>query len=103
MSFPSVRLRNVGRFTHMSKQTSKGKSRKRKVARVHSASAYLSVNSLTKAGSSLWLNVSADGELLGKLEIGRGGFCWTGRYRKISRHLSWSRFAELMDKNGYGK
>ena len=80
----------------------RSKPAKRKVQRVHTASATLSVPSLTKAGSSLWRDITAGGQLLGKLEIGRGGFYWTGRHRKSSKRISWSRFADLMDQRAYG-
>jgi hypothetical protein len=80
----------------------KRKSRKRKVQRVHSASAYMSVPSLTKAGSSLWLEIAADEETIGKLEIGRGAVYWTGRHRKKKIRMSWSWFATKMDKLAYG-
>jgi hypothetical protein len=82
----------------------KRKTRKRKVERVHTASAYLSVNSLTKAGSSLWLDIAADGHRIGKLEIGRGGLFWSGarRWRTTRKRISWSRFADIMDELAYG-
>ena len=79
----------------------KRKTLKRRVKRVHSASAYISVPSLTKAGSSLWLDISADKQNIGRLEIGRGAIYWTGRHRKKQVRMSWSWFATKMDELAY--
>ena len=35
--------------------------------------------------------------------IGRGGLFWWGGRRQKNKRLSWSRFAELMDKLAYGE
>jgi hypothetical protein len=86
----------------MAKITTKRKPRKHKVERVHSASAYIAVPSLTKAGSSLWLEIAADNQRIGKLEIGRGAVYWTGRHRKKQVRMSWSWFAAKMDEICYG-
>ena len=75
--------------------------RKQTRERIHTASAFLSVQSLTKAGSCLWLDVSAAGERIGKLEIGRGAVYWTGRHRKKKVRMSWSWFAKKMDQIAY--
>jgi hypothetical protein len=80
----------------------KRKTRKRKIERVHTASAYLSVQSLTKAGSSLWLYINAGGQRIGYLEIGRGAVFWSGRYRKKKVRMPWSWFARKMDEIAYG-
>lgn len=71
-------------------------------ARKHSVRAVLDVHGLTKAGTSLHLEISARGEKIGDLEIGRGGLYWRGGRRQRSKRLSWSRFAELMDELAYG-
>lgn len=83
---------------------SMSKPAKRRVQRVHSASAYLAVDSLTKAGSSLSLDITADGCRIGKLEIGRGGLFWRGarRWHATRKRISWSRFAAIMDDLAYG-
>ena len=65
--------------------------------RKHAVRALLSVPELTKAGTSILLEISAEGEKIGQLQIGRGGFLWKrGRGRKDHR-LSWSRFVDLME------
>lgn len=77
-------------------------SRTRRKSRVHSVSAYLSVQELTKAGTALTLEIRGVGGKLGELEIGRGALYWTGRDRRKSKRLSWARFAEMMDELAYG-
>jgi hypothetical protein len=71
--------------------------------RKHSVRALLDVHELTKAGTSLHLEISAKGEKIGDLEIGRGGLYWRGGRRQRSKRLSWTRFAELMDDFAYGE
>jgi hypothetical protein len=70
--------------------------------RKHSVRAQLTVQELTKAGTSLMLEISARGEKIGELEIGRGSLYWRGGKRQLRKRLSWSRFAELMDELAYG-
>ena len=78
------------------------KSTRTRAARKHAVRAQLSVQELTKAGTSLTLEISARGEKIGELEIGRGSLFWKGGGRQIRKRLSWSRFAELMDTLAYG-
>jgi len=63
--------------------------------------AELRVQELTKAGTSLTLEISARGEKIGELTIGRGSLYWRGGKRQKEKRLSWSRFAELMDDLAY--
>lgn len=72
------------------------------VTRKHAVRAQLSVHELTKAGTSLLLEISARGEKIGELEIGRGSLYWRGGKRQTRKRLPWSRFAELMDDLAYG-
>jgi len=83
----------------------KAKSKRRSVPsqRKHAVRALLSIHELTKAGTSLTLDISAAGEKIGELEIGRGGLFWRGGRRHKSERLSWTRFAELMDRLAYGE
>ena len=76
-------------------------TRKRRPVRKHEVSANLSVLSLTKAGTSLDLEIYASGERIGTLQIGRGSLTWRGGKRQKSKRLSWSRFAEHMDTLAY--
>lgn len=71
------------------------------VSRKHEVRAKLSVVELTKAGTSLDLEISADGERLGSLQIGRGSLYWRGAKRQRGRRVSWSQFAQQMDKLAY--
>ena len=70
--------------------------------RKHAVYANLNVPELTKAGSSLDLNIYADGEKIGELELGRGGVYWKGGRRQHGKRISWTRFAEVLDKYTYG-
>ncbi len=69
--------------------------------RKHAVYANLNVPELTKAGSSLELQIYAAGEKIGELELGRGGVYWKGGRRQRRKRLSWTRFAELMDEFSY--
>ena len=71
--------------------------------RTHAVRAQLNVQELTKAGTSLFLEISARGEKIGELEIGRGSLYWRGGRRQTRKRLAWSRFAELMDELAYGE
>ncbi|MGD9651262.1 MAG: hypothetical protein AB7I96_02310 [Candidatus Dadabacteria bacterium] len=75
----------------------------RKVAKVHSVKASLQVIELSKAGSSLNLEISANKKKLVELEIGRGALYWTGKNRQKSKRIDWTSFAEMMDGLAYGK
>lgn len=70
--------------------------------RAHVVRARLSVHELSKAGTSLHLEIIARGEKIGELEIGRGSLYWRGGKRQIRKRLRWPRFAELMDDLAYG-
>jgi hypothetical protein len=76
-------------------------ARKRR-ARKHAVRGVMKVHEFSKAGTSLNLEISADGEKIGELEIGRGGLYWWGGHRQKRKGLSWTRFAELMDSLAYG-
>jgi hypothetical protein len=71
--------------------------------RKHAVRALINIHELTKAGTSLTLEISAAGEKIGQLEIGRGGLFWWGGRRHKSKRLSWTRFAEIMDTLAYGE
>lgn len=73
----------------------------RRKKKVHSVRAQLSVQQLSKAGSSLNLQVFAAGKKIGELDIGRGSLYWTGRSRHSRKRVDWSRFAEMMDALAY--
>jgi hypothetical protein len=76
---------------------------KKRVERKHAVRGTLKVHEFTKAGTSLNLEISAAGEKIGELEIGRGGLYWWGGKRHTRKRLSWTRFADLMDSLAYGK
>ena len=69
--------------------------------RKHQVRATLSVVELTKAGTSLELQVFANREKIGSLEIGRGSITWRGGKRQKEKRLSWSEFAAHMDTWAY--
>jgi hypothetical protein len=72
-------------------------------ARKHEVKADLANFELAKARSSLTLQIYANKEKIGELEIGRGSLFWQGRKKQRSKRLDWSRFAEMMDELAYGK
>lgn len=67
----------------------------------HEVKAALSNFDLAKAGSSLNLQIYANEEKIGELEVGRGSLYWYGRSRHKSKRINWSRFAEMMDRLAY--
>lgn len=69
---------------------------------VHRVSASLQVPQLTRAGSSLLLQIYAGDQKIGEVILGRGSMTWRGRKRTLSKRISWSRFAEMMDELAYG-
>ena len=76
---------------------------KRRTRKKHAVMAELHVPGLSKAGSSLNLKIYASQLKLGEVTIGRGSLYWYGRYRQKRKRISWTRFAEMMDKLAYGK
>jgi hypothetical protein len=72
-------------------------ARRKPRQRKHTANANVQVFGLTKAGTSIELELFADDEKLGRLIIGRGSLTWYGNRWKAGRRFSWSRFAEFMD------
>jgi hypothetical protein len=70
--------------------------------RVHVVRAELKVHELSKAGTSLLLEILERGEKIGELEIGRGSLFWRGGRRQTRKRIRWAKFAELMDGLAYG-
>ena len=70
---------------------------KKRSKRRHEVSATVSIDSLTKAGSSIELEIYSDKTKIGTLVIGRGSFVWYGNKWKQGRRVPWSRFADLME------
>lgn len=75
---------------------------KKKLLKKHSVRANLHVVELTRAGSSLDLEIYADNEKIGTMIIGRGSLVWFGGKRQLRKRIPWSRFAEMMDELAYG-
>ncbi|MGV8079998.1 MAG: hypothetical protein AB2L22_08075 [Syntrophales bacterium] len=71
--------------------------KKKTINRVHSVRASAQIMELSKAGSSLDLEVYANKEKIGTIIIGRGSFEWIGASKKKGIKYSWTKFAELMD------
>jgi hypothetical protein len=74
---------------------------RKRLVRKHQVRATLNVVELTKAGTSLELQVFADREKIGSLSIGRGSLTWRGGKRQKAKRLSWSEFAQHMDSWTY--
>jgi hypothetical protein len=69
----------------------------RKLPRRHAVRAELFNVELARARSSLKLSIYARQEKIGEVHIGRGSIFWWGPKRKLSKRISWSRFAAMMD------
>jgi len=74
-----------------------------KTRRKHSVKAHLDVHQLTKAGTSLTIEIFAHDEKVGDLTIGRGSIEWHGANRQKRKRIPWGRFAEIMNDLAYGK
>jgi len=81
----------------------KKQKRGKVVPRKHEVKADLANFELAKARSSLTLQIYANKEKIGELDVGRGSLYWQGRKKQRSKRLDWSRFAEMMDQLAYGK
>lgn len=71
--------------------------------RKHSVRCTVQVPELTKSGTSVWFDVHADGEKIGRIELGRGSIMWYGGKRQKGTRISWSKFAQLMNEHCYGE
>jgi hypothetical protein len=69
---------------------------------VHTVRAALHVPGLSKAGSSLTLEIYARDEKIGQIELGRGSLFWRGGKRHSRKRVSWTKFAAMMDSLAYG-
>jgi len=58
---------------------------------------------LTIAGSALRMQIYADREKIGELQVGRGSLYRFGRSKETRKRIDWSRFADMMDQLAYGK
>ena len=72
------------------------------VIKKHSVKANMHVVELTRAGTSLDLEIYADNEKIGTLIIGQGSLSWRGGKRRKSERIPWSKFAAMMDGLAYG-
>jgi acetyl-CoA carboxylase carboxyltransferase component len=69
----------------------------------HTVTARVQILDLTKAGSSMELEIFANQEKLGTIILGRGSLTWRGGRRQRDKRISWSKFAEMMDEYSYGE
>jgi len=76
---------------------------KKKTIKKHSVKANMHVVELTRAGTSLDLEIYADKEKIGALIIGQGSLSWRGGKRRNTQRIPWSRFAAMMDELAYGE
>ncbi len=77
---------------------------KEKVTRKkHSVKANVQILDLTRAGSSMQLDIFSGGEKLGTVQLGQGTVNWIGRNRKVwGKPINWTKFAEIMSREAYG-
>ena len=76
---------------------------RRKAKRKHQVDLSLQVFGITKAGTSLNLEIFSEGEKLGQLTIGRGSINWRGGKHKKEKRIRWPDFAEWMNERAYGR
>ncbi len=79
------------------------KPRKTRPRQKHQVDVTMRSRDITRAGTSLDLEVFAAGERLGDMSIGAGSITWHGKNRRSSKRIPWSKFATMMDKLAYGK
>ncbi len=75
---------------------------RRRTTRKHKVNVNLRVFEISKAGTSLDLEIFAQDHKLGELMIGRGSINWRGANRKTTKRIRWSDFAEKMNELAYG-
>lgn len=71
--------------------------RKRGVRR-HTVKAAVDNIDLTKAGSSIRLEIHAAGDKIGTVEIGFGSLRWYGRFKQKPKRIPWSKLADWMEE-----
>jgi hypothetical protein len=98
----STRKRATKRTKRATKRTKRA-TKQRAPRKTHSVRASLSIPELTRAGSSLNLQLYARGEKIGEMEMGQGSLFWYGRNRHTRKRIEWSKFAEMMDELAYGR
>jgi hypothetical protein len=74
-----------------------------KAKRKHQVDVTLKAFGISKAGTSLDLEIYSEGEKIGHLTIGRGSIGWRGGKRKRAKSFRWEEFAEWMDERVYGR
>jgi hypothetical protein len=100
----TTRKRTTQRATKRgTKRATKRATPQRAPQKTHSVRASLSIPELTRAGSSLNLQLYARGEKIGEMEMGQGSLFWYGRNRQKRKRIEWSKFAEMMDELAYGR
>lgn len=82
---------------------SRKRARAPRATRKHQVNLNLQVFGITKAGTSLDLEIFSEGEKLGHLTIGRGSINWRGGNRKSVKRIRWPDFAEWMNERAYGR
>jgi hypothetical protein len=70
---------------------------KKRPLRKHTVKASVSNIDLTKAGTSILLDVFFDKEKIGRVELGKGSIRWYGKNKQKPTPIPWSKFAAWMD------
>ncbi|HYE73058.1 MAG TPA: hypothetical protein VEF04_07000 [Blastocatellia bacterium] len=76
--------------------------KKKRTIRKHHVKASINIHHMTRAGTSIEFEIYASGEKIGTIVIGRGSLIWRGGKRQKDKHISWTKFASLMDELTYG-
>ena len=74
---------------------------RKRAKRTHLVSADLRIQQLSKAGTSLELEIFELGRKIGTLTVGRGSLFWRGGKRQKEKQIRWGRFAAVMDDLAY--
>ena len=91
-------VRKLALFVRIVPASSRTKTmRKKKPIRKHKVRAAVQNIDLTKAGTSISLDVFAEGEKIGTVEIGRGSLRWYGKNKQKPKPIPWSTLAHWMD------
>jgi hypothetical protein len=90
--------RQRGRTRRQVRRPARRQAHAEPAVRKHSVRAALNVPELTKARTSLRLEIFEEGAKVGDLEIGRGGFFWRRGKGKKSTRLTWERFIDRMEQ-----
>jgi hypothetical protein len=69
----------------------------------HIVKAKVQVIELAKSGAAITLQISADGNRLGDIRIGKGSFAWKSAGKQKFIKKDWTTFCNMLDRYFYGE